>query len=338
MPYENNPKDFDLFPFCWSCSFCGKKFTPHGAFYNEQDILQSFPDSIHVDELDSIPILANNHEAQETIRYLFPGETAAIICSSQGQCTNRECKMPFELKAWIDIDLLEKDNEHLKLNVNGFEILDGDYLQISCSPGFYRGVDIAEALSRLFLRWFYLKGEISVFCPFIDQEHLEYFDKTGINILKTNSSLGNPRSNANPFKKIITRRHTGFGRDRTTMTESIKRYLKELNGDRSFIEGQPGSGLVFVMTGSLIEVENRPRVELQDHHKYANYFHAKLYGGLLAENAEIVVTSYNYAFPEILQLESFAFMRISRDDFEHQISKFIDDIHMTLHPVDVGEI
>ena len=337
MPNQNNRKEFDLFPFCWKCNVCGETFLPHGDFFREEHIFQPFQETtIHTEELNKIPILSRNYDAQEKIKNMFQGEKAAITCSMGGQCP--QCNVPFDLKTWIDFELYEKQNRYLKLYVNDYEILDGDNIQIHSIPGFYRGTDIAGGLSKLFLRWFYLKGDIFVICPFIVKEELEYFDNIGIKILKTNSSLGNQKYHANPFKKIITRRHTGFGQDRTTMTESIRKYLEELNGDRSFIEGQPGSGLVFVMTGSLVEVENRPRRKLQGHHQYANYFHAKLYGGLLNGTAEVVITSYNYTVPETLQLESLAFLQISKEDFEYQISKFLNDIHMTLYPADLDAV
>jgi len=336
MP-RHKREEFDLFPFCWKCTVCGETFLPYGDFFTEEDILEPFQEKvIHAEELSRISILATNYEAQDTIKNMFQGENAAIVCSLKSCCPR--CKVIFNLNTWIDLKLYEKENGYLKLSVNGYEILNGDNIQIHSIPGFYRGTDIAGGLNRLFLRWFYLKGDIFVICPFIVEEELEYFDNIGIKILKTNNSLGNPKYPVNPFKKIITRMYTGFGQDRSTMTESIRKYLKKLNGDRSFIEGQPGSGLVFVMEGSLIEVENVPKHELQGHHQYANYFHAKLYAGLLDDTAEVVITSYNYTVPEILQLESLAFLRISKEDFEHQISKFVNDIHMTLYPTELSAI
>lgn len=336
MTGKDYKQEFDLFPFCWKCTACGKMIPPSCKFISEKDIYKTFQDVINVDELNKIPILARNYRAQETIKNMFKGEKSAIILSIKGQCPI--CNMPSTLAIWVELELYHKEDEYLTLSVNHYEILDGDYIQLGSIPGFYRGVDIASGLNNLFLRWFYLNGEIYVICPFINKEELEYFDKIGRRILITNSSLGNPKYYTNPFKKIITRRYTGSGKDRTTMTELIGKYLKGLNGDTCFIEGNPGSGIIFIMTGSLTEVENKPRRELQDHHQYANYFHAKFYGGLLNDTAEIVITSYNYTVPEILQLESLAFLEISKDDFKHQIAKFVKDIHMTLHPVNLSKI
>jgi hypothetical protein len=324
---------------------CHTKNTFYGApFINENDLYKYSNELIDLESLEKISFLRNSQEAQEVLKNLYEDETAAIICSLNGQCP--ECLTSMKLTVWVHFEV-HKHNQDSSVNIEiiNYQILDGDYISISCTPGFYRGVDIASGLHHLYMRWWYLKGEISVICPFIDKDGLQYFDDIGVHILKTNNCRLYTTNHQNPFKRIIFRnRQDGDDFQKTTITKLIQEFLEENchveNNDwESLRVGEPGSGIKFVMNNSLVKVNTKwekQNFPENKHHASASYFHGKLYGALLTDKAEMVITSYNYSNRETLQLESATLVETSRENLIHQINKFENDGYMTQELVELN--
>jgi hypothetical protein len=105
-----------------------------------------------------------------------------------------------------------------------------------------------------------------------------------------------------------------------------------------FVRDYPGSGLLFVLQNTLKVVDNVYRKELGGAHATANYFHGKMYGAILKDKVEMVITSYNYTGQEILQLESVALVETPKENFKHQIYKFENDPHMTIESISLSDI
>ena len=334
-------KDYkEIMPFHWQCSFCNHIMSLQGDIYDEKAIHEAFEDYIDLEYLEKHPLIKNDRLSHDVLKNLSEGDTTGLITPIEGQCTNPECKLSLELQIWLELQLERKDGSNALFNVTNIILLDGDMIKVNSIPGFYRGVDIAGGLSNLYLRWWHLKGEIFVICPFIGLRELEFFDDVGLKILKTHNSIMVSNPIHNPFNRIITRKNVSHNFKRTQISHLIDSYLYELSEDRIFLDGQPGSGLLFAFQDNIYEVENVPRGkcfgEENEPQRFANYFHGKLYGACFNGMAEVVITSYNYTVVESLQLESLAFIQTSEDNLRRQIEIFEHDQHMTITPVDLS--
>ena len=327
-------------PFHWQCSFCDHIMPLSGDVYDEKPIYKAFEDYIDMEYLEKHPFIKDDRLSFDVLKNLSEGDTTGLITSVEGQCANPECKLSFELKVWMELELERKDGSNALFNVTNIILLDGDMIKVNSIPGFYRGIDIAEGLSNLYLRWWHLKGEIFVICPFIGMRELKFFDDVGLRILKTHNSIMVSNPIHNPFNRIITRKNVSHNFKRTKISHLIDSYLYELSEDRIFLYGYPGSGLLFVFKNNAYEVENLPRGEFfgqeNEPQRFANYFHGKLYGACFNGRAEVVITSYNYTVVESLQPESLAFIQTSEDMLRHQIEIFERDQHMTITPLDLS--
>jgi len=307
--------------------------------YDEQQIFGPFDDFIDLECLDKHPILSTSPKSHEVIRSLSGGETTGLFVTINGRCTNRKCGCETNLKVWVELGVERKDGSSVLLNVLNTVLVDGEDLIVDAHPGFYRGIDIATGLNNLYLRWWYLGADIFVICPFIGKSELKFFDEIGLQILKTYNSMMISRPINNPFKKIITRKNAQHNFKKAKTSELIYDYLHEIDNNMVFLDGYPGSGLEFVFSGSLFEVENIPRKgyhgQENEHLKFANYFHGKLYGACFNGMSEVVVTSYNYTSVESLQLESLSFVRSSEENLRRQIEIFENDQHMAISPVEM---
>lgn len=88
--------------------------------------------------------------------------------------------------SWVEFEKEDKGNNKFKVNIVDVSIIDSDS-KLICETGLYRGVDIAVGLNDLFLRWWYLNGEIIIICPFISGDGISYFDQIGNKIFKTHN-------------------------------------------------------------------------------------------------------------------------------------------------------
>ena len=330
----------EIMPFSWKCSCCNHLMPLGGEIYDEKQIFKAFEEYIDLEVLEKHPLIKTDNLSHEVLKNLSERDSTGLIVTAEGRCTNPECGCPFELKIWLELELDRKDGSYALFNVSNTVLLAGDMIAVDSIPGFYRGVDIAEGLSNLYLRWWYLKGQIFIICHFIGMRELDFFDAVGLKILKTHNSIMVSNPIHNPFEKIITRKNTSHNFKRAQFSQLIDMYLCELSEDRIFLEGQPGSGLLFVFKHNVYEVQNTPKKDLigeeNELQRYVNYFHGKLYGACFNGTAEVVITSYNYTVTESLQLESLAFIITSEVNFHRQIEIFEKDQHMTITPVDLS--
>lgn len=334
-------KDYtEIMPFSWRCSVCDHLMPLDGDIYDETQILNQFKDSINLDQLDRHPLIRTDNISHVVLRSLTEGETTGLIITANGRCTNSNCGCSFTFRVWLELELERKDEPYALFTVLNSIILDGDLISKDAIPGLYRGTDIAGGLSDLYLRWWYLKGEIFVICPFISMNQLKTFDELGLKILKTHNSIMVSNPIYNPFKMIITRYHIMHNfKWHTTFPKLVKMYLKRFSEDGIFLDREPGDGLHSIFRKNLYGVKNRPvkgcKGEENEALKYASYFHGKLYGACLKGSAEVVITSYNYTGVEGLQLESLAFVQTSEENLRRQIEIFTNDQHMTISPIDL---
>jgi len=324
--------DFDVFPFRWSCRYCSRPY-PLADFFDAKDIYKHFESPLLIADLRKITIL--DSKTVDKITQLYNGDTCAFVTKMNGKCINPKCNAELGLVVWIDIFVEDKSDTDVYITVSNYIILDGD-IEVYSQPGFYRGIDIAAGLQDLYLRWWYLGGDISVFCPYIGLEEIRYFDNTGLSILKTVNV-----QRRNPFRRIVTRRiNYNFGIPVSFM-EKVSDYLNNTDDAEWIKTYQKGMGLSFIFKGTLYGVETSKSKDKRMSDKsfeLAHYFHAKMYGALLPYNAEMVITSYNYIEAEAMQLESLAFVEASKEDFEHQVQIFEKDQHMKIKVLSLDKI
>lgn len=319
--------DFDVLPFGWRCDLCDMEYAL-AEFFDGQALFAAFAAPMIIDEV--CKILSLSWDASEKIKNLFPGDSFAVISAFEGKCRNRGCGAELDLIVWVRISIEDKvDDGIFQFSISDYFVIDGDSISVASNPGFYRGMDIAEGLHKLYLRWWYLGGEITVVCPFIGKKELEFFDRIGLDILRT---VNRPKEN--PFKRIITRQATYEYKKRVTILDKIHQYLDESTENDFVREINRGNGLEFVMKGALLGVEcgKMPKTPYNPQFQCADYFHGKMYGALLRSGAEMVITSYNYVDREVLQLESLAFVETSKENYIHHIEIFEHDQYMTITP------
>lgn len=321
--------DFDVLPFGWRCDLCDMEYAL-AEFFDGQALLAAFAAPMTIDEI--CKILSLSWDASEKIKNLFPGDSFAVISAFKGKCRNRGCGAELDLVVWVRISIEDKmDDGIFQFSISDYFVIDGDSISVASNPGFYRGMDIAEGLHKLYLRWWYLGGEITVVCPFIGKKELEFFDRIGLDILRT---VNRPKEN--PFKRIITRQATYEYQHRkwVTILNKIDEYLDDSTDNDFLKEMNRGRGLEFVMKEALFGVECGKLPKTLDNPQFqcADYFHGKMYGALLRSGAEMVITSYNYVDREVLQLESLAFVETSKENYIHHVEIFGHDQYMTITP------
>jgi hypothetical protein len=328
-----------FFPFHWECNMCNCKSTFGGeAFLLRQTIQEYFKDTFSDQTIEEIPIFKERDKAIETIRTHSNG-TSAFVCEVQGKC--HKCSSNVMLISWVEFEKENLGNNEFRLNLVDMSIIDSD-ANLICETGLYRGVDIAVGLNDLFLRWFYMKGEITIVCPFIVGDGISYFDEIGNKITKTHNNIYIDAHIHNPFKRIITRdniynqsrkRFEGIEERLTDFILSNASYGYDKNLSSYIIPtGNLGAGLCKIFDENLYGVNIIQKVEaqLRDHIYYRGYFHGKLYGAKLGEFSEVVVSSYNYIDVETLQFESVALQQIESKQFDFQIQKMFDDNRLSV--------
>jgi hypothetical protein len=302
-----------------------------GAHFDVSLFESDFEDWIDAEDLDKIPLFKNDHKAKEVIRNITKGEVTAIISKLQGVCP--KCGGEMDLEVWIKFLVDDREDNMVLLSIENEIILDGSRLRVEAIPGFYRGVDIADGLHKLYLRWWFLGGDIYIFCPFINVDCYEYLDQIGNDIQIIYSSMMADEKSRQPFKMIVTRRILSAKYNDTAETR-IEKFMSKTERDMSFIPGRPGKGIDF-LSESFFGVETvSPKDKAPENYK--TYFHGKMYGAVMPYGrAEMVLTSYNYIEYETMQLESLSFVDIDEGTFMKQVYKFKDDPHMKIEKVDL---
>ncbi|MGC9337907.1 MAG: hypothetical protein ACP5EQ_07425 [Candidatus Cloacimonadia bacterium] len=337
-------KHFLMFhPFHWECTNCDQKSTFQGEGFNLKNLLDNVFKDIQDDEdIMKIRIFKHFAESERTIKTLG-NECSGIICEVEGVCT--ECGMSLKIVCWVEISKKLLGENDYKLQIEDIIILDGD-LNLQCAPGLYRGVDIAVGLNNLYMRWWYLNGDISIICPFIDSEGFSYFDDVGRKIHKTYNNMFIDKTNRNPFTKIISRDKL-WDLDKRRWVSLEERLRKYIGDDCSYKwddtlkaniirEGDKGSGILNYFTENMLGVNIRSSLPKKDRDNfyYKGYFHCKIYGAILAEYAEVVITSYNYLNVETLQFESVVLQRMDKTELQYQVNKISRDSKLELELIE----
>lgn len=332
-----------FFPFHWECKCCHKKSTFRGEQFSLENVLnEDFSKIADDDSLDYVTSFEDIEKAKSAIKYITY-ETTATYCTVNCKCLN--CLTNINISAWVEVSKEKLSDTEYRIEIVDLSITDGD-LDLICEPGLYRGTDIATGLNQLYLRWFYLSGDITVVCPFIESNSVDYFESIGQQILKTYSFIHGGESNTNPFKRIITRdnlwnidlkRPIGIEKRILSFIENNSNYIYQdhlssiLIPDRSL-----GAGLCKIIKNNLFGINLRieRNQKLKDHHYYRGYFHGKLYGASFGKTSEIVVTSYNYVSVETLQFESVSLHFSTPEKLEFQVEKMFHDKQLEISLID----
>lgn len=328
----------DIVPFYYSCVECGAKGSFHGYPFLDTTFENDLQDWIDTEDLDKCLLFKDNYKAKELIKNIFKGETSAIISKLAGKCS--KCKSELDLNVWVKFHVYDQEDNLIRISVENTVLLDGTGLIVESIPGFYRGVDIASGLHKLYLRWWFLEGDIYVFCPFIEENNYKYFDDIGNDILITYNCLKENSMNRQPFKMITARNHLWDykKRQRTTIKDRVCKFMKSIESDRDYMLGGIGEGVSFLFRDSLYGVKTLSP-ENKSPENFKTYFHAKMYGAVTQFNrAEMVLTSYNYVAVETMQLESLSFADVDKEAFMKQVYKFQDDPHLKIEKIDLKDI
>ena len=326
-------------PFHWECRNCHQKSTFCGeGFSLKQKLDKTFENQQNDRSIEEVKIFKQFKDSVSTIKTL-ENQSSGVICEEECVCI--KCGLLSRITCWVEISKNRISDDEYKVQIEDIIILDGDLI-LKCIPGLYRGIDIVVGLNNLYLRWWYLNGDINIICPFIGSDEFSYLDDVGRKIYKTHNNIFIDRNNRNPFNQIITRDNLWNIEQKSwiPIKERLRRYIvdhcsyewdENLNAN-IIREGAKGSGILHYFTENIQGVNIRSNVPKKDRDNfyYKGYFHGKMYGAILAENAEVVITSYNYVNVETLQFESVALQRMDKTEFKYQIDKMSKDSKLEL--------
>lgn len=195
--------------------------------------------------------------------------------------------------------------------IKHYFIVDSNNSEIGTLDGIFFGKDILSTIRWFIFRWSIISNKIYIVSPFLDLENINF-------LISLQENIGDSIRSKCEISNIISRKVMNNGKYfnlETNLKEKLNSLKKEYCLDDVYSYCYDCDNYTFCERRRLGTFFSKMKFV-----EFKNNFHAKLYGGIINDDCETIITSFNLLSSELKQKESFTLIHMNSSEVESQIS------------------